>query len=255
MAEEIVNGSVEINSNHKKSQTWERVFWGIVFLAAAVLIILYATGVNLGVVAEIPVIDLILGVILVAWIIARLVKVDIPGIFLPLGLLFCIFEDEIAVWTGKIALADKAAFVHGSLLNHWIVLLIVVLLTAGTALLLRPLRLKRKQADGNCRVNHGSSSTVYIDCQSFTAQSVKNELGSTNVWFSNKENYAGGGVLTVQNELGATIIHVPKEWQIACNVSKDLGSVTVPGTGTPGGKLLTITGHCDLGSVAVRDDG
>ena len=210
MAEEIVNGSVEIDSEHKKTQTWERVFWGIVFLAAAVLIILYATGVNLGVVAEIPVIDLILGVILVAWIIARLVKVDIPGIFLPLGLLFCIFEDEIAVWTGKIALADKANFVHGSILNHWIVLLIIALLTAGTALLLRPLRQKRKAAEG-IKSNHGSSSTVYIDCQDFTNQTVKNEMGSTNIWFSNKENYAGGGVLVVQNELGAIIVHVPKE--------------------------------------------
>ena len=254
MAEEIVNGSVEINSDHKKSQTWERVFWGIVFLAAAVLIILYATGVNLGVVAEIPVIDLILGVILVAWIIARLVKVDIPGIFLPLGLLFCIFEDEIAVWTGKIALADKAAFVHGSLLNHWIVLLIIVLLTVGTSLLFRPLHQKWKSAK-NYKSNRGSSSTVYIDCQSFTTQTVTNELGSTNVWFSNKESYAGGGVLVVQNELGAIVVHVPKEWQLACNITKDLGSVSVPGTGTPGGKLLTISGHCDLGSISVRDDG
>lgn len=251
MAEIIYNSNAETGAEPpKKTHSWERVFWGVVFLAAAVLIILYAAGVNLGVVAEIPVIDLILGVILVAWIIARLVKVDIPGIFLPLGLLFCVFEKEIARWIGK-----TGELKAGVLLNHWIVFLIIVLLTAGTALLLRPLYRKRKSGSRAYRFNRGSSSTVYIDCQNFTNQTVKNELGSTNIWFSNKESYAGGGVLVVQNELGATIIHVPKEWQLACNVTKDLGSVTVPGSGTPGGKMLTISGHCDLGSVTVRDDG
>ena len=238
-----------IKDGEKKSHGWERVFWGIVFLAAAVLIILYATGVNLGVIGEIPVIDMILGVILLAWIIRCFVKVQIPGVFLPLGLLFCVFEKEIADWCGMAY--DKPA---GMILNHWLVLLIVVLLTAGSALLLRPLRLKRKAAKG-ATVNHGSSSTLYIDCAGFSEESVKNELGSTNVWFSNKDSYQGGGVLRVHNELGNTTVHVPPEWQVAVNVTKELGNVSVFGPGTPGGKLLTIEGHCELGNVSVRNDG
>ncbi|MBP5230336.1 MAG: hypothetical protein ILO68_01270, partial [Clostridia bacterium] len=230
------------------SRTWERVFWGIVFLAAAVLIILYAAGVNLGVIGEIPVIDLILGVILLAWIIRCLIRVRIPSIFLPLGLLFCVFEEEIARWAG---IAD---FQPGRILNHWLVLLVIVLLTAGSALLLRPWTKKRKEAD-SCRVTTGGSSTLYIDCVGFSEESVKNELGSTSVWFSNKDRYEGNGVLHVHNELGSTTVHVPPEWHLSVNVTKELGNVSVCGSGNPEGKLLTIVGKCELGNVSIRDDG
>ena len=238
---------VVTTSDGKRSWGWEHVFWGIVFLAAAVLIILYATGVNLGVIGEIPVIDLILGVILLAWIIRCFVKVQIPGVFLPLGLLFCVFEKELAQWfhIGS----------NGKILNHWLVLLIIVLLTAGSALLLRPLRLKRKAAQAG-RVNKGSSSTMYIDCADFHSESIKNELGATSVWFSNKDSYQGGGTIYVHNELGSTVIHVPQEWRLQIKISKELGNVVVPdGPGNPEGKLLTIEGHCELGNITVRADG
>lgn len=230
-------------STDKKNSTWQRVFWGIVFLAFGVLVVLYATGVSLGSLWEIPVLDMIIGVILLSWIIRCLVKVRIPSVFLPLGLLFCTFEDEIATWCGKNP---------PKLMNHWLVLLVVVLLTAGSALLLRPWKKKR---DPEVTVNSKSSSTLYIDCSTFTTESVKNELGATNIWFSNKELYAGGGTLCLDNELGATIVHVPPEWQLDCKVTKELGSVTTYGTGTPGGKLLTVTGKCELGSVTIKNDG
>ena len=81
-----------------------KLFWGLGFLLAAVLIILDIAGIMptlLSAVGEVSVFSLILGLLLLSYAIVRLCKGRIDEIFLPLALIFMLFEKNIAFLMGR----------------------------------------------------------------------------------------------------------------------------------------------------------
>ena len=98
----------------KKSK---KVFWGVVFVAAAVLIVLDA----LKIVPDLPFVKLALGIICLSWAAKEAYGLKIHGIVFPAAFIFMLFEREIGL------LFDA----EPDIISNWIVLLAALLLTIG----------------------------------------------------------------------------------------------------------------------------
>jgi hypothetical protein len=82
---------------------------------------------------------------------------------------------------------------------------------------------------------------------------VENNLGATNVFFSNTERYCGGSSLRVENNLGSLTLHVPEDWLVAAAIDNSLGSTNVPPSPLANPeKNLVLRGENNLGSITVK---
>ena len=233
----------------KKTFGKSNVFWGVAFIASALLLITDAVGRSAGV-FDLPVLKIILCTLIAAWGISELVKKRISHIFLPIGFIFIILQKDISIWVGR----GGEKFV-----SVWVVILAAVLLQAGTSVLLP------KKYNGDCAVgttggntstgsdyfeNDLGSSACYVDAMRLGYYRVENDLGKLDVYIENTNEYTGGGTIEVDNDLGQTTIHVPAGWAVDNRIVASLGGVScsVPASGGP---ILTLVGSCDLGHVNI----
>ena len=216
------------------------IFWGIALICAAILIIVDAVGTGVGFLDSIPVVKIILGVLCVCWIGNELYKRQLPHIFFPLAFIFMLFEKEIA---GLFQIES------GEIISNWLLLLCALLLTIGTSII----------CSQSSRTGYGSKghkimgkSTQYIDCSDFTRQNVENNMGATDVYFENTDNYQGGGTLNLENNMGSVLIHIPSGWRVIASIENNMGSIKMPSTGNPAGKVINLVGENNMGSITVE---
>lgn len=227
-----------------------RVVFGLLFIACAVLIILDAVGISFIFLSDIPAWVLILTAVNLVWLIDEIIKLKFSDVFFPIAFIFMLLEKYIAKWCGLNST---------NIINNWLVFLAALLLFIGTKCLTPKRKFfftKKKEhnfSSGSIHSNsHGNASTIYVDCASDEdCVRVVNELGSCNVYFSNVESYDGNITLELHNELGSMIIHVPSEWSIVSNITNELGSVTEPNDKGIGDKTIRITGSNELGSLRI----
>lgn len=234
-------------------KTW-KIFWGLTLILIAVVLILDAVGVAAplrSAFGEVSWIKLVLGVLLVSFILASLVKGSFARIFFPLAILFWIFEENIAFYLG----ADSE-----DLIDNWIVLLIALLFTVGVSTLQSALQRRTRHtnhavwgsAGSECAGGSLGSTTVYVDAEVMRPNVIENNLGSCTVWFENTDRYGGGGVLSVENNLGAMTVHVPEGWIVDVHVENNLGALSVPDSDGAEGPRLTVKGENNLGAMTIR---
>ncbi len=222
----------------KKTGLSRSVFWGMVLILTAALLILNGFGISLG--EGFTPVRIIAGVLLVAWILYDLFRVKIERIFFPLAFLFLIYEPLIARWVGR----------EGEdLLSAWIVLLCALLLTIGVNLI-KGSRTSGKEKNSK----HIGNSTLYLDANDPDACVVKENLGNVTVYFVNAENYRGGATLHVQNNLGEITLHVPSDWTVTTDASDNLGQVRIPERDVVSDKVLHLKIHDNLGRIRVLFD-
>lgn len=233
-----------------------KLFWGLGFILVAVLIVLDALGVFAPFVSafgEISIWAIVGGLLLLCFAISQLFSGNIGNFFVPLAVIFMIFEENIAHYFG---IGDES----GNIINNWLLLLVAVMLGIGFSILFSGIRRRKRRRKSGCEWSHGDqvkvrgsigSSVRYIDCEGFKYEEIENDLGSCTVYFENVEKYEGGGVLSVENNLGNTVIYVPEEWHIVLRVENNLGGVVTP-KDNGNGPVLTITGENNLGSVTVK---
>lgn len=223
------------------------IFWGLVLICIAVLLILEGIGTGIGIIDGIPAIKVILGVVCLAWLGNEVYKLRIPHIFFPAAFIFLIFESEIA---------HLCNFPSENIISNWTVILIALLLTIGTALVF-PKRIKNNCGfefnPGGHKFKITGQSTKYIDAAEFTEEQVENHMGATDIFFENAENYSGGGILNVENHMGSLSIHVPKEWTVTETIENHMGNVKIAQSYAvkSEGKNIIITGTCHMGSVSI----
>ncbi len=228
-----------------------KIFWGFLFIFLALFLIFDSIGLLApitGVFGEVSFFRLAAGLLLLAGIVSLLSKWNWTAIFVPLALLFMLFEKNIAI------LVDAPS---ANLINNWTLFGCSLLLTAGLCILF-PKRRRRKrfrvlhhETVKNDHFNNLGSGKRYIDCAHFRHELVENNLGSYEVRFDNVEAYRGGATLEVENNLGSMSIHAPKEWNVTVRIDHSMGSVSKVGLCTQNGPDLLITGECNMGSVTV----
>ena len=238
---------------------------GILLILCAVVIILDSLGVALGFFSGIPAATLVLGSLVLVWFLTNLIKLKIAGLFLPLAVLFVLFEKYIAL---------AFSLESSNIIDNWIVFVVAILLNCGFSMLL-PKRSNNfsfhksfyigddkhktttketnneRHKSSHTSKNAMSSATIYIDCSSFISETVTNDMGSCDIYFTNVEKYAGNGVLTVFNRLGSMDIHVPSEWSITNAVGNSMGSVSTPKNISNGGLSIVIDGSNEMGALDI----
>ena len=232
-------------------KTW-KIFWGIGLILAAALLLLDAFGIItpfLEVVGGISVAQVICGLFLVAFVVSRIIKLKIHEIFIPLALLFMLFEDNVAFILG---LEDD------NIIGNWLLFWCAVLLSIGVSIL-TPKRKKHKKVykfKRSYSSKHSDrevgSSTTYIDCKNFVEEYVNTKFGESVVHFENESEYTGGAILFVSNTFGETIVYVSKEWNVKVNISNKFGEVRQEGSGNTEGPVLTIEGNNTFGETLIK---
>ena len=229
-----------------KQRNFKSVIWGIALLLVAAALILE----NLGVLTILS--DFAGGISLPILLLAV--------IFLCIGVINCRRYPQNIVWFLTwlfLLFENNIAYLCGrddpNLINNWIVLLCALLIYIALHLIFGRRSCKWNwQWNGNNKFINGSN-TAYIDCASFEHKYVENNLGTTNIHFTNIEQYTGGATLKVENNLGQTNISVPSAWSLSMDNENNLGQIDGPdGYGTPGGPVLHLQIENNLGHVAVR---
>ena len=270
----------------RKRVSASKIAWGLLIIAIAVFCILQALGV-LGsftsVFGEISIWKLLVGICLLSIVLKCLFKLEIEGIFVPLGFLFMLFEKNIAFACG----------VDENIINNWLVFGCSLLLSIGFGMLLpkrrKKYRLKKnfKVKNGHIRVetdddkieveaedndidddsdddfddddfddedgDFGSANTRYFDGATFKRGYVMINMGATDVRFENPDKYQGGGILKVECKMGAMSIYVPDEWRVVTNIENVMGAVDCDHRNDdPNAPVLTIIGKCKMGSIDIE---
>ncbi len=225
-----------------KKLSASKLFWGIILILAAALIVLDAIGTEMGFLNGIPIFRSVIVLLLISVSVEELFKRDFGGFFFSLAIAFMIYEEQIARW---LSLEDK------NIISNWLVLLVALLLTIGFSLLFSKRTFTFTYNGSKAKHKVAGSYVTNIDCSAFDEMHINNELGSCEVHFSNVDSYTGNGVLTVYNELGSMKIYVPAEWTVTNRISNELGAVQVKGESLNGGKTLIINGTNALGSVQI----
>lgn len=213
-----------------------KFLWGIGLIVLAVAMILGATGILSpleSAIGDISILSLVFAVLLLVFAVTRVICGKIGEIFLPLALIFILFEKNIARACG---------LPSDNIINNWLVVCCAVLMWVGFSILFSKntkddkherkgkSRKEKRQARKSGDYTHYSmsSSSVYIDASDFTEKKVWNDLGELVVRFTNREAYKGNGVLYLSNHLGSTTVEVPYGWRISMNVENHLGDVNYP---------------------------
>lgn len=217
-----------------------KIFWGLGFLLAAAFLLLDAFGIItplLDVVGGITWFQIVVGLLLISFIISRFIKLKISEVFIPLALLFMVFEKNVAYICG---------LENRNIINNWLLLLCALLVTIGFAILFPngwKFRFKISSNKNGKKSKKGGSlgsTVVYIDCSDFVEENVVNRLGECVVHFENEDNFTSGSILNVDNKLGSITIFVPSAWNIKNRISNSLGSIEASDNTSVGGDAPTL---------------
>ena len=224
-----------------------KIFWGLVLILMAVLLVLDACGILLSfksIFGELSLFAIIGGVLLVAYLLLSLIKGHFVRILFLLMVLFMIFEKNIAHF---LKLPNE------NIINNWLLFFSVTLVAIG----IRMIFPGRHRGNGVHFSSHGSKaegnfgrSTVYVDCAAFQPDVIENNFGSCLIYFENPDAYEGGGTLTLENNFGSLTLHVPEGWNVRMEIENNLGSAYAPKDS--GEKVLYVRGENNLGSVSVK---
>ena len=230
-------------------KTGWRIFWGLGFVMIAVALILNALGVLAEIISplgDVSIIAIIGGLLLFAFVLERLIRGKIEDIFVPLSLIFMIFEKNVAYMLGR---------EDSDIINNWLLFGCACLMQLGFSILFSGVGRKRRKKKGERFLGSSrgmGASVKYINCDGFKHEEIENDLGSYTVYFENAEKYQGGGVIEIDNNLGSMTINVPSGWHIVMDVDNSLGSTSAPAGDCTDGPTITITGDNSLGSVTVK---
>lgn len=249
----------------------KKFIWGILLLAAAVLLVLMELGVGFGAgvgISGFSTMDIVVAVVLLA--IGVNCCIDRNWELLPFvaAVLFCALESNIAELVGSTS---------SNLMNNGVVFLCAVIASIGISLLSSPFKRRKKKKnkfqftwngnegrdedddngkydedeEGNCVKM--SSASKYFDCTVATSFYYEVKMGDANLYFTNTENVQGKLHLEVFCYMGNMDVYVPHTWRIENKVRTKLGATSEPeGAMFGDGPLLVIEGDNKMGNIDIH---
>jgi len=224
------------------------VFWGLLFILAAVLIIINQFGFFAG----ISMFELVATVILGGIVIKSVMKVNFWGILFPLAVICIIYSEELNI-------AD---------FTPWPALLTALLCSIGLSLLFnRPSswiyhshwdnkfssNVINEQDDNiiNCSASFGESMK-YVNSNNFERANIKCSFGEVKVYFDNALIPSGKADIYLEVSFGEAVLYIPKSWNVVNDVHVFLGDMGEKnrnlGTDSP---VVTIHGNISFGDANI----
>ena len=231
-------------NNRKVSSS--SIFWGLVFLGVAIVIML--EGVGVGDFGGFTVPGIAFGLLMVAWLVHFIVKKKYYMVFLPLGLMYSFVLEKPIVKAMNPANAKE----NGRLLSVWIVITASILLCIGFKLLFGK---KNGVEKGNDERGRLGNSTVYFDGANLKNARINENVGNINAYISNKALYDGSGVITISENVGTITLHIPENWFVVTDAASNLGKVVIPEQKGPADKTITVVIRDNVGRISVEFDG
>ena len=217
----------------KKFRVSSSVFWGIVLVLAAVGLVLDGAGITLAV--GLAWYHYVFGALLLGWIVYELIRLHFARTVFPLAFLFLLFEGPICAWTG--------AGENGNLISNWTVLLAAALLYFGLAAIFQNSRFERRKKIGE--------SVIYVDAMDLRNCKIADNLGKVQLYVTNPERYREDGLITVTDNVGNVIIHLPENWRVVTQTTDNLGKVDIPPQFAVTGPVVTLHVSDNVGLIRV----
>lgn len=224
------------------------IFWGLLFILAAVLIILNQFGFFVGV----SMFEIVASVILVGIIIVSIKNINFWGILFPLAGICMIYAEE---WN----ITD---------FTPWPALLTALLCSIGLSLVFRRpsfcvfhthgdamfgSNVSNEQDDNviNCSANFGESMK-YVNSDNFERANIKCSFGEVKVYFDKAQIPSGKADIYLDVSFGDAELFIPKTWKIVNDVHVFLGDMGEKnrnvGTDSP---VVTIHGNISFGDASI----
>ena len=223
----------------KKSLYTRPIFWGIVLILAAVVLVLDGIGVSFGL--GLTPWRIVGAVFLLAWLICEIVRLRFTNVFFPLAFLFLVMEQPLASFLGR----------GNDLISNWIVLVAALMLTIGTKAVFRPKHVVNGEVVRGSRIG---SQTLYFDAAALSGAVVANHVGPTEVYLTNCAAYPGEGTLAVKDNVGPVNFHLPADWHVVTDAADNIGSITIPQQDGVASHTVTLKVRDNVGSVTVVFD-
>lgn len=203
----------------------KNVFWGIFFLAAAILVIVnqlgYLTGINL--------FSLICTIFLICIIIKSAMYLNFGGILFPFAILGIIYAEPLGIQE----------------LVPWPILAAALFATIGLSFLFHRAWNQRWQEYKNkyhneegfeqiindadsetvkCKVSFGSS-IKYVNTEDFKKGYFFCSFGAMKIYFDNAKIKGEEAEIYVENSFGGMELYLPKEWNVINGINCSLAGV------------------------------
>jgi len=232
-----------------KSKNW---FWGLFFLLAAVFVI----ASQIGSFGQIGIISILATVLLVALLIHSVMNRNFFGVFLPLALLYWIYQQPFQLMP----------------ISPWLLLLSAVLASIGFSCIFRTYPKKwvhchqgdterftqtTENIDDNnpyAKVSFGSSSK-YLHADCLKGGQFYSSFGSLEVYFDQAQLSPDGTEIFVDCSFGDIELFIPRNWRVIDNIRTSLGSVENDvrvSNLEKDAPELTITGNVSFGSIEIH---
>lgn len=238
----------------------KHIFWGILLLLCAVLLIIDKL-VGFG---GLSVVNLLFGAVFVALFINGVCHVSFGEMLFSLACLAIIFDEELGI----------------TMLTPWTVLAVAALGTVGLNLIFgsaksrkwgRKWEEKWEKHQNSHIINDGqphaetftaekfysetnfSSSVKYIHANTFLKGRVECNFGACEVFFDNIEGYQGNGELKLEANFGKITVYVPSHWLIVDHTTSSFGGTHMKRPQPDAGPVLTIKGEANFGGIEIRN--
>jgi predicted membrane protein len=227
----------------------KNVFWGMLLIIAAVLIILNQFGFFTG----ISMFDIILSVIMLGIIIVSIRRVNFWGILFPLAILIITFADELK-------LKD---------FTPWPVLLTAFLTSLGLSLVFNRshsyfFHVGGRNTFRNSVINEQDGSVVecdvsfgecikYVNSEDFVRANIKCSFGDVKLYFDNAKIPSGRADIYLDVSFGDADLYIPRSWSIVNETHAFFGDIDASryNNNDPASPVVTIHGNVSFGDVSI----
>lgn len=197
-------------------------FWGIFFIAAAVLIIVN----QLGYLGDINFITLGFTIILIPIIVKSIMYFQFGGIFFPLAFLGILYDERLGIEN----------------MTPWPILLTALFLTIGCSIMFHK-KMRWGSYEKYVHVNHHehfeqvindedpdvvnlkvsfSSAVKYVNTESLQRANLFCSFGAMKVYFDNAKVHPDGAQIHLDISFGALELYIPKTWRVENNANVSL---------------------------------
>lgn len=230
----------------------QKIFWGIFFIVAALLIIIS----KLGLMPDVGVFSIFATIILLWLFIQGLKHVNFYEIMFAIAFLCIIYDEPLGI----------------EALTPWTVLTAALLLSIGLSMLFHSKRKyhhnvnisgKNHNSFGESSEQFSDESLVcennfgaiirYVNSNNFRDAHLENNFGSLTVYFDNAIIQGDSAQVSIENSFGATALYIPKEWKVVTNLEHSFGSIDEYGASI-GSSVTTlyIQGETNFGHIELH---
>lgn len=230
------------------------IFWGIFFIAIAVIVVIS----KLGVMPDVGVFS-ILATVFWLWVLVQGIRyINFYEILFSIAFLCIIYDKPLGI----------------EALTPWTVLAAAALAGIGLSMLFRGK--KRRHCivnvdysghhntksissseqcnDEHIRCENNMGATIhYINSDNFLDAHLENNFGSMIIYFDNAIIQAESASIEIENNFGQTELYIPKEWQVRTDVDTSFGNISEDGTHTESSNtVLYIHGETNFGNIKLH---